>query len=77
MEQSLRRSGGPALRSDQRNRRQTDKLQILFWNPGPARGSDPSLLASQLNGPWHVICVQERSCFVADGSLAENFHVIT
>ena len=26
-----------------------------------ARGSHPSLLASHLNGPWHVICVQEDS----------------
>ena len=26
----------------------------LSWNPGPALGPDPSLLASHLNGPWHV-----------------------
>ena len=77
LDQSPRRSGGPALRSDQRNPRQTDKLQILSWNPGPARGSDPSLLASHLNGPWHVICVQEGSGSVTDSSLAENFHAIT
>ena len=49
----------------------------LSWNPGPARGSDPSLLASHLNGPWHVIYVQEGSGFVTDSSLAENFYVIT
>ena len=35
LDQSPRRSCGPALRSDQRKRRQTDKLQILSWNPGP------------------------------------------
>ena len=66
-----------ALRTDQRRQRQTDKLQILSWNAGFARGSDPSLLASHLNGPWHVICIQEGSCFVTDSSLAENFHVTT
>ena len=55
----------------------TDKLQIHSWHPGPARGSDPSLLASHLNGPWRVICVQEGSAFVSDSSLAENFHVVT
>ena len=39
-----RRSHRPALRSDLHSRRPTGKLQILSWNPGPARGSDPSLL---------------------------------
>ena len=77
LDQSPRRCPGPALKSDQRCRRPTDKLQILSWNPVPARGSDPSLLASHLNGPWHVICVQGESGFVTDSSLAENFHVIT
>ena len=51
---SPRRSAGLAHPPDQRDWRQTDKLQILSWNPGPARGSDPSLLGSHLNGPWHV-----------------------
>ena len=74
LDQSPRQS--PALKSDQR-RRPTDKLQNLSWNPGRARGSDPSLLASHLNGPWHGICVQEGSGFVTESSLAENFHVIT
>ena len=36
LDQSPRRSGGPALRPDQRNWRQTDQLQILSWNPEPA-----------------------------------------
>ena len=35
----------PARRSDQHSRRPTDKLQILSWNPGLARGFDPSLLS--------------------------------
>ena len=52
------------LKSDQPNMRPIDKLQILSWNTGPPRGSDRSLLASHLNGPWHVICVQEGSGFV-------------
>ena len=56
-----RRSTGPAFRRDQRNRRQTDKLQILSWNPAPARGSDPSTLPTHLSGPWRVVCVQ-RGC---------------
>ena len=64
------------LKSDQPNMRPIDKLQILSWNTGPARGSDRSLLASHLNGPWHVICEQELSGFVTDSSLRENFHVV-
>ena len=36
----FRRSPVPALKSDQPNRRPSDKLQILSWNTGPARGSD-------------------------------------
>ena len=59
LDQSPRRSPGPAVQPDQRRRR-TDKLQILSWNPGPAMGSDPSALACHLNGPWHVICVPAR-----------------
>ena len=39
--------------------------------------SDPSLFASHLNGPWHVVCEQKGAGFVTDRSLAENFHVIT
>ena len=74
MEQSPRRFPGPALRSDQRSWRQTDKLQIFSWNHGLARVSDPSTPASHLNGPWHVICIQEGPGFVTDSSL---FHVIT
>ena len=45
------RSVVPVLRQDQRNRRPSDRPQLLYWNPGPARGSDPSLLARHLNGP--------------------------
>ena len=75
--QSPRGSPGPSLKSDQYSRRQTDKLQILSWNPDLARGSDPSSFSSHLNGPWHVVCVQEGAGFVTDSSLAENFYVIT
>ena len=74
---SSHRSSAPALRPDQKNRRPTDKLQLLSWYLGPSRRSDPSTLASHLNGPWHVVCVQEGACFITDRSLAENFHVIT
>ena len=73
LDQSPRLSGGP-LRSNQRNQRHVDKLQILSCNPERARGSDSSLLATLLNGPWYVICVQVGSGFVIDSSLAENFH---
>ena len=66
-----------ALRHDQNNRRPSDRLQLFFWNPGPVLGSDPSLLASHLNGPWHVVCVQEGSGCCNHQSLAENFHVVT
>ena len=34
-------------------------LQVLSWNPGPVRDSNPSAVAGHLNGPWHVVCVQE------------------
>ena len=57
--------------------RPTSKLQRLSWNPGPARGSDRGTLATHLNGPWHVVCIQEGAGFVTDDSLAENFYVIT
>ena len=53
------RSHGKALGSDQHSRRPTDKLQILSWNSGPVRGSDQRALADHLNGPWHIICIQE------------------
>ena len=66
-----------ALRPDHNTRRCSDWLQILSWNPGPARGSDPGTLASHLSGPRHVECVQEAVGFVSNRSLAENFHVIT
>ena len=76
-DRSPRRSPGLALESDQPKRRQIDKLQIWSWNPGPSRGSDPILLTSHLNGPCHVICVQDGSGCVTDSSLAENFYVAT
>ena len=69
-----RRSTGLALRLNERNRRLTNKLQILSWNPGPARGSDPSTQATHLIGAWHVVCVQKNAGFVTDSSMAENFH---
>ena len=55
---------GPALKSDQPNGRPTDKLQILSWNPSPARGSDPSALAKSpqrpvaryLRAAWRRLC---------------------
>ena len=62
---------GPALRHDQRNIRPLHRPQLLSWNPGPTRGSDPRLLPNHLNGPWHVVCVQEGA-----GLVTENFHVI-
>ena len=74
---SPRRSPGPALKSDQPNRRPTEKLQIPSWNTGPARGSDLSLLASHFNGRWNKICVHEGSWFVSNISLKENLHVAT
>ena len=66
-----------ALRPHHNNRRCSDSLHILSWNPGSARGSDPSTLANHLNGPRHAVCVQEGAGFVSFRSLTENFHVIT
>ena len=35
----------PALRHDQMNKRPSDRLQLLSWNPRPLQVVDPSLLA--------------------------------
>ena len=51
-------------------------MLILSWNPGPVRGSDQGALADHQR-PVAVICVQEGSGFVTDGSLQENFYVVT
>ena len=32
-------------------------------------------MAAHLNGPWHIICIQEGAGFVTGTSLAENVHV--
>ena len=40
LDRLFRRSPVPALKSDQPNWRPCDKLQILSWHTGPARGSD-------------------------------------
>ena len=61
LDRLLRRSHWHALRNDQCDRRPTDQVADLVVEPRPARGSDPSLLASHLNGLWHLICVQEGS----------------
>ena len=47
--------------------------------PAPQEGRtrkrvDPRTLASHLDGPWRVVCVQEGAGFVTDRSLAENFY---
>ena len=49
------RAAGPALRPDQKNKRPPDRLRLLSWHPGRIRGSDPSFLASHLNGASHVV----------------------
>ena len=50
----------------------SDRLQLLSWNPRPIRGSDPCLMASHLNGPWRVVCVQEGSAFCNDMTLQDS-----
>ena len=77
LEQLSHRSPSPALGPDQRSRRQSDKFQVLSWNPGPARGKYPRALTAHLHGPWHIICIQEGAGFVTGSSLAENIHVAT
>ena len=42
-----------------------------------AHGKDPSALAAHLNGPWHIICLQESAGFVTGSSFAKNVHVAT
>ena len=64
-----------ALRRDQRHRMPSDRLQLLSWNPEHSRTSDPSLLASHLNGPWHSL--QQNSAFYNDVTLQGNFYVAT
>ena len=77
LDRVLRRSPSPALMTDQPNPRQTDKLHILSRNPGPARGLDQRALADHLNGPCHIVCVQEGSGFVTDNEMQVNFYVVT
>ena len=69
LKKSPRRSHEKALGSDQHSWRPTDKLQILSWHSGPARGSDQRALADHFNGPWHIICIQEGAGFVTGNSL--------
>ena len=71
LKKSPRRSHGSALGSHQHSWRLTDKIQILSWNPGPARGCDQRGLADHLHGPWHIICIQEGAGFV-NGSFIEE-----
>ena len=71
------RPAGSALRPDHWNNRPSDRLQLLSWNPGPLRGLDPNLLASHLNGPRHVVCVQGGADFFHDKSLQDNFCIVT
>ena len=77
MEQSPRRSPVPALRSDQRSLRLTDRLQLLSLNPGPTTrfGSELAGFAPQSS----VACdhCTKGAGFVTNSSLTEIFHVIT
>ena len=75
LEKSPRRSPGRALGSDQRSRRETDKFQVLSWNPGPTRGKDPRACSPQQT--WHIICISESAGFVTGSSYAEKVHVAT
>ena len=75
LKKSPHRTHGKALGADQHSWCPTDKLQILSWNFGPARDSDQRALADQLNGPWHIICIQEGAVFVIGGSLEHNFYI--
>ena len=68
-------AAGPSLRRDHWNNRPSDRLQLLSWNPGLLLGLDPSLLASHLNGPWHVVCVQGGAGH--DKSLQDNLCIVT
>ena len=50
--------------------------RVIITTINPARGHDPSTLASHLYGPWHVVFVQEGAGSVTLRSVAENFHEI-
>ena len=77
LQQSPRRSPGPALDSGQRSRRQIDKLQVFSRNPGPASGSDQRALADHLHGTWTHSSVLKEASFVTDRTLTEHINVIT
>ena len=64
LQQSPRRCHGPALGTDQHSRRLTDKLQILSWNPGPARGFRSTRFGKpRQRTPQHMICFQAGAHF--------------
>ena len=57
--------------------RNTDRLQILSWNPGPPRGDDHSAVANHICGPWHFICLQEGAGVANHPTLHHRFHAVT
>ena len=75
LEKSPRRSPGRALGSDQRSRRETDKFQVLSWNPGRTRGKDPRACSPQQTMAHNLYF---RKCRLRHRQfLAENVHVAT
>ena len=55
----------------------TDRLQIFSWNRGPVWSDNISAVANRMDGPYHVVCVQEGVVFTSCRALEESFHVVT
>ena len=64
---------------DDRPAQPASDRQVAYFvvEPVPARGLDQRALADHLNGPCHIVCVQEGSGFVIDNTMQVNFYVVT
>ena len=52
-----------------------ERVSILSWNPGEARGC-MSAVGSLLLGPWHKVTLQEASTHLNSDGFAEAFYLL-
>ena len=62
------------LQDDRNNPRRPDRLSLLSWNPGPARGSWDAFIG-RVVGPRQIIALQEAADYVQHPSLHARFAV--
>ena len=73
--ESGRTSSTPVhLQDDRNNLRRTDRLSLLSWNPGPARGSWDAFIG-RIVGPWRISAFQEGADFELHPALTASFAV--